>query len=65
MTSCSSMPTMRPKPSHSGQAPTGELKAKRLSEGSLNVMPSASKRVEKVFSSPLLSQWSIISPPPS
>ena len=47
MTNFSSMPMMLPKPSQVGQAPKGELKEKRLSLGSSNFMPSASKRVEK------------------
>ena len=37
----------RPKPSHSGQAPTGLLKLNIRSLGSLKVMPSASNRFEK------------------
>ena len=52
MTSFSSMPMTRPNPSHTGQAPTGELNANKLSEGSSNVIPSASKRVEKVCRMP-------------
>ena len=46
-TRLSSMPTTRPKPSQAGQAPSGELNENMLSLGSSNVMPSASKRVEK------------------
>ncbi len=47
MTRCSSMPMILPKPSHSGHAPSGELKENIWSFGSSNVMPSASKRVLK------------------
>ena len=46
-TSFSSMPITLPNPSHSGQAPAGELNANMLSVGFSNVMPSSSNEVEK------------------
>ena len=38
---------LEPNPWHSGQAPTGELNENSWSLGSSNVIPSASKRIEK------------------
>ena len=46
ITRLSSMPSVTPRPPHTGQAPMGELNENMLSSGSWNVMPSASKRVE-------------------
>ena len=45
MTNCSSMPITRPKPSHVGHAPMGELNENIWSVGSSKVMPSASNLV--------------------
>ena len=52
MTRLSSMPMILPYPSHSGQAPTGELKENIWSVGSSNSMPSASNFSENVCLSP-------------
>ena len=47
ITRCSSIPITLPKPSHSGQAPRGELNENIWSFGSSNLIPSASNLVLK------------------
>ena len=49
ITRLSSIPITLPNPSQEGHAPSGELKANMLSDGSSKVIPSVSKREENSY----------------